>query len=56
MWIGLADERRERGALAQMPRRLQPAPLNLTVKPLVADAVPFRRDEVLLELLDFDVY
>lgn len=56
LWIGLAKDLKSKGIFITLPQKLKPAPLNLIFKPLNNEIASPQKEEILFELIDFDVY
>jgi GNAT superfamily N-acetyltransferase len=56
LWIGLAKNIKNKGLFISLPQKLKPAPLNLIFKSLNNDISVLKKEDILFELIDFDVY
>ena len=56
IWIGLSNNLQIKGLFFDLPDRLKPSPLNLIFKDLSGHLDPVQKNNIYLELLDFDAY
>lgn len=56
LWIGLAKNIKPKGLFVSLPEKLKPAPLNLIFKSLNNKVSIPKKEDILFELIDFDVY
>jgi len=56
LWIGLAENKKEKGLFITLPKKLKPVPLNFIFKDLTDKNLTFKKEDVFFELIDFDAY
>lgn len=56
VWIGLANNIKNKGVFINLPEKLKPAPLNLIFRSLSTETPIPQKENLLFELIDFDIY